>query len=119
MAMLGILLAFITYSKFPGLADSAAERFPRLHAFLYNKWYFDEVYDRLFVRPTLVLARGLWKSGDGRLIDGIGPDGIAASVLRVGRRAAALQSGYVYHYAFAMIIGVVGFISWHLYGSMG
>ena len=119
MAMLGILLAFITYSKFPGLADSAAERFPRLHAFLYNKWYFDEVYNRLFVRPTLVLARGFWKSGDGRLIDGIGPDGIAASVLRVGRRAAALQSGYVYHYAFAMIIGVVGFISWHLYGSMG
>ncbi len=119
MAALGIGLAFVVYFMFPGLAGHAAERFPRVHAFLYNKWYFDEVYDRLLVRPGLALGRGLWKSGDGELIDGIGPDGIAASVMRMGRRAAALQSGYVYHYAFAMVIGVVGFISWYLYGLMG
>ncbi|MBL6935107.1 MAG: NADH-quinone oxidoreductase subunit L [Alphaproteobacteria bacterium] len=119
LAVLGMALAFLVYFMFPGLAGHAAERFPRVHAFLYNKWYFDEIYDRLLVRPALILGRGLWKSGDGELIDGIGPDGIAASVMRMGRRAAALQSGYVYHYAFAMIIGVVGFISWYLYGLMG
>jgi NADH-quinone oxidoreductase subunit L len=119
MATLGIGLAFLVYFMFPRLADYAAERFPRVHAFIYNKWYFDEVYDRLFVRPVLALGRGLWKSGDGELIDGIGPDGIAALVMRMGRRAAALQSGYIYHYAFAMIIGVVGFISWYLYGLTG
>ena len=119
MAGLGILLAFVVYFMFPGLAGHAAERFPRLHTFLYNKWYFDEVYDRLLVRPALAFGRALWKSGDGELIDGIGPDGIAASVMRMGRRAAALQSGYVYHYAFAMIIGVVGFISWYLYELAG
>jgi NADH-quinone oxidoreductase subunit L len=119
MAMLGIGLAFLVYFMFPRLADHAAERFPRVHAFIYNKWYFDEIYDRLFVRPVLALGRGLWKSGDGELIDSIGPDGIAASVMRMGRRAAALQSGYIYHYAFAMIIGVVGFISWYLYGLTG
>lgn len=119
LAVLGMGLAFLVYFMFPGLAGHAAERFPRVHAFLYNKWYFDEIYDRLLVRPALALGRGLWKSGDGELIDGIGPDGIAASVMRMGRRAAALQSGYVYHYAFAMIIGVVGFISWYLYGLTG
>ena len=119
MAGLGILLAFVVYFMFPGLAGHAAERFPRLHTFLYNKWYFDEVYDRLLVRPALAFGRALWKSGDGELIDGIGPDGIAASVMSMGRRAAALQSGYVYHYAFAMIIGVVGFISWYLYELAG
>ncbi len=119
LAVLGMGLAFVVYFMFPGLAGHAAERFPRTYAFLYNKWYFDEIYDRLLVRPALALGRGLWKSGDGELIDGIGPDGIAASVMRMGRRAAALQSGYVYHYAFAMIIGVVGFISWYLYGLMG
>ncbi len=71
------------------------------------------------MRPALAFGRALWKSGDGELIDGIGPDGIAASVMSMGRRAAALQSGYVYHYAFAMIIGVVGFISWYLYELAG
>jgi len=119
MAVLGIGLAFLVYFMFPRLAGHAAERFPRVHAFIYNKWYFDEVYDRLFVRPALALGRGLWKSGDGELIDGIGSDGIAASVMRMGRRAAALQSGYVYHYAFAMIIGAVSFISWYFYGLTG
>jgi NADH-quinone oxidoreductase subunit L len=119
MAMLGIGLAFLVYFMFPGLASYAAECFPRVHAFIYNKWYFDEVYDRLFVRPALALGRSLWKSGDGELIDGIGSDGIAASVMRMGRRVAALQSGYIYHYAFAMIIGVVGFISWYFYGLTG
>ena len=84
-----------------------AARKGMLYIFLYNKWYFDELYDFLFVRPAHALGRFLWKVGDGKIIDGLGPDGIAARVLDATRGAVRLQSGYVYHYAFAMLIGVV------------
>jgi NADH-quinone oxidoreductase subunit L len=83
-----------------------------LYTFLYNKWYFDELYDFLFVQPAKKLGRFLWKFGDGTIIDGFGPDGIAARVLDATRGAVQLQSGYVYHYAFAMLIGVVAIATW-------
>jgi NADH-quinone oxidoreductase subunit L len=85
-----------------------------LYTFLYNKWYFDEFYDLLFVRPTMALGRMLWKVGDGTIIDGFGPDGVAARVLDATRGAVRLQSGYVYHYAFAMLIGVVALATWFM-----
>ena len=72
-----------------------------------NKWYFDELYDFIFVRPALWLGRLFWKGGDGRIIDGLGPDGVSARVLDAARSAVRLQTGYVYHYAFAMLLGVV------------
>jgi NADH-quinone oxidoreductase subunit L len=84
-----------------------------------NKWYFDELYDALFVRPAFFIGRGLWKSGDGALIDGVGPDGIAAATLNLARRATRLQTGYVFHYAFAMLIGVLILITWYLFRSAG
>ena len=70
------------------------------------------------MRPAKWLGRLLWKAGDGRIIDGFGPDGIAASVLNLARRASALQSGYLYHYAFAMLIGVAALVTWY-YTSTG
>jgi NADH-quinone oxidoreductase subunit L len=82
------------------------------YLFLLNKWYFDEVYELLLVRPAKWLGRLLWKGGDGRLIDGFGPDGMAATVLDLARRASLLQTGFVYHYAFAMLIGVFVIVSW-------
>ncbi len=115
MALAGIALATAAYILMPGLPAWFARRFRGLYRFLLNKWYFDELYDRLFVRPALVLGRGFWKSGDGALIDGVGPDGVAAATRQLARRAAALQSGYVYHYAFAMLIGVAAFVTWYLY----
>ena len=96
-----------------------AEKLRPAYLLSYNKWYFDELYDRLFVRPAFYLGRGLWKSGDGAVIDGVGPDGIAATTLRFARRASALQSGFVYHYAFAMLIGVVVVASWFLFRFWG
>ena len=66
------------------------------------------------MRPAFVLGRGFWKSGDEALIDGVGPDGIATAVRDIARRAGALQSGYLYHYAFAMLLGIAGFVSWFL-----
>ena len=83
-----------------------------------NKWYFDELYDFLFVRPAFAIGRFLWKRGDGTVIDGFGPDGIAARVLDATRGAVRLQTGYVYHYAFAMLIGAVALTTWYLFGGV-
>ena len=88
-----------------------------LYTFLYNKWYFDELYDFLFVRPAKRLGRFLWKVGDGMIIDGLGPDGISKRVLDVTRGAVRLQSGYVYHYAFAMLVGVAALVTWFLFSK--
>ena len=65
----------------PGTAQALARAFPGLYQFLLNKWYFDELYDFLFVRPAFALGRLFWKGGDGRIIDGLGPDGVAARVV--------------------------------------
>ena len=88
-----------------------------LYQFLLNKWYFDELYDFLFVRPAKWLGRFLWKSGDGWLIDGFGPDGVSARVIDVTNRVVKLQTGYLYHYAFAMLIGVAALVTWMMFGS--
>jgi NADH-quinone oxidoreductase subunit L len=103
------------YIRDPLMPQRLARRFQGLYLFLLNKWYFDELYDRLFVRPAHFLGEGLWKAGDGAVIDGVGPDGLAAATQSLARQASRLQSGYVYHYAFAMLIGVVLLISWYLF----
>jgi len=110
----GIALAYICYIVRPGIPAEMAMRFRALYLFLLNKWYFDELYDRLFVRSAFSLGDGLWKTGDGTIIDGLGPDGIAAATRELAREASRLQTGYVYHYAFAMLIGVVALITWYL-----
>jgi len=108
---LGFGIAWLYYVKAPWLPGWTARTFRPLYLFLLNKWYFDELYDWLFVRPALWLGRQLWKTGDGQIIDGLGPDGIAARVLDVTGRVVRLQTGYVYHYAFAMLIGVAFLIT--------
>jgi len=85
-----------------------------IHDFIKNKWYFDEIYDLLLVRPALAFGRFLWKEGDGRTIDGVGPDGIAAAVAAGARRIVRVQTGYMYHYAFAMLIGIAVFVTYVL-----
>ena len=90
-----------------------------LYLFLLNKWYFDELYDALLVRPAMALGFEFWKKGDGAVIDGLGPDGIAATATRLAVRASRLQTGYLYHYAFVMLIGVVLLVSWYLLRQIG
>jgi NADH-quinone oxidoreductase subunit L len=119
MAVAGIGLAYVLYLLRPEWPAVLAAWFRPLYLFLFNKWYFDELYDALFVRPARYLGAGLWRSGDGALIDGVGPDGIAAATVNLARRASRLQTGYLYHYAFAMLIGVVGLISWYLFSQVG
>jgi NADH-quinone oxidoreductase subunit L len=94
-------------------AELAAQH-PMLYRFLLNKWYFDELYDLVFVRGANRLGRFLWRTGDLRVIDGLGPDGISARVLDVTRGVVRLQSGYLYHYAFAILIGVAVLVVWYL-----
>ena len=90
---------------------------PPLYRFLLNKWYFDELYDFLFVRPAFAIGRAFWKGGDGAIIDGLGPDGVSARVLDVARSAVRLQTGYVYHYAFAMLLGAAALTTWYLFNG--
>jgi NADH-quinone oxidoreductase subunit L len=118
MMVLGFLVAVYMYLMKPGTAQRLAEIFPRLYLFLLNKWYFDELYDFLFVRPAFAIGRLFWKGGDGRVIDGIGPDGIAARVADGAKLAVRLQTGYVYHYAFAMLIGVAAVATWFIAGGL-
>ena len=110
----GITLAYLMYMLAPELPSALSNGFQRIYRFLLNKWYFDEVYDRIFVKPSFLLGHGFWKSGDGALIDGVGPDGVASAVRDIARRASALQSGFLYHYAFAMLLGVASLITWFL-----
>jgi len=116
---IGFSIAYYYYVLHPELPPRMAAKGGILYKFLLNKWYFDELYDFLFVRPAKWLGRFLWKVGDGRIIDGLGPDGIAARVLDVTRGAVRLQSGYVYHYAFAMLMGVAAFVTWFLFSNGG
>jgi NADH-quinone oxidoreductase subunit L len=95
-----------------------AARFKGAYLFLLNKWYFDELYDRLFVKPAFWFGRNLWKTGDGAIIDGIGPDGIAAATRASARRIAGLQTGFLYHYAFAIVIGVAVLVTLYIYGQL-
>ena len=115
---LGFGLAYLFYIKRPDLPKELARTQEPLYLFLLNKWYFDEIYDFLFVRPSKALGRFLWKRGDGWLIDGFGPDGVSARVLDVTRNVVRLQTGYVYHYAFAMLIGIAALISWAMFAGV-
>ncbi len=115
MMLAGFAVAYIAYIAAPALPAWTVRNFKPIHAFLYNKWYFDELYDFIFVRPTRWIARILWIYGDGAFIDGIGPDGLAASAQALARRAVRFQTGYVYQYAFVMLIGVVALVSYFAY----
>ena len=118
MMVLGFLISLYVYVLKPGTAQALARTFPRLYQFLLNKWYFDELYDFLFVRPAFALGRLFWKGGDGAIIDGLGPDGVAARVADGARLAVRLQTGYVYHYAFAMLIGVAAVVTYFVAGGL-
>jgi len=114
----GFYVAYRMYIVDKTAPDRVAAANPLLYRFFYNKWYFDELYDFIFVRPAFWIGRLFWKGGDGRIIDGIGPDGVAARVFDVSRNVVKLQTGYVYHYAFAMLIGVSAIATWYLFAGV-
>ena len=115
----GFGVAWYFYITNPLVPFGLAKRFRGAYLFLLNAWYFDALYDALFVRPAKRLGRLLWKTGDGAIIDGIGPDGIAARVIDITNRVVKLQSGYIYHYAFVMLVGVAVIITYFIFASGG
>ena len=117
VTLLGFVLAWYFYMANPELPRRIAANNGPLHRFLSNKWYVDEIYNATFVRATRVLGDVFWKFGDQKIIDGLGPNGIAATAMSSARRIAKLQSGYLYHYAFVMLIGVLGLALWLIAGA--
>ena len=102
----GIMLAYLMYMAFPSWPGRLASTFHPVYLFLLNKWYFDELYDAIFVRPTFALARLLWHVGDETIIDGV-PNGLAALTAESSSEVVKLQTGSIAVYAFSMLIGVV------------
>ena len=109
--VLGFVVAFWFYIVNPSLPKRLANTFPAIYQFLLNKWYFDELYDAIFVKPAFAIGRFLWKRGDGNTIDGF-LNGVAMGFVPwVTKQAGRAQSGYVFTYAFAMILGIVALVS--------
>jgi NADH-quinone oxidoreductase subunit L len=119
LALSGLAIAFVLYILRPAWPALLMARVRPVHTFLVHKWYFDELYDFLFVRPAMRIGYQLWQRGDRGVIDGYGPDGVAAASVDIARRAMRLQTGYLYHYAFAMLIGVALLVSWYLFVIQG
>jgi NADH-quinone oxidoreductase subunit L len=114
----GFLVAVYGYIVNPLAPAAWARTNPLVYNFLLNKWYFDELYDFLFVKPAFWIGRLFWRQGDQGIIDRYGPDGLSASVVAGTRQVVKLQSGYIYHYAFAMLIGVTAIVTWYLVGGV-
>ncbi|HEX2448875.1 MAG TPA: NADH-quinone oxidoreductase subunit L [Methyloceanibacter sp.] len=117
--VIGLVTAWYFYIQNPLVPFGLAKRFRGAYLFLLHAWYFDALYDAIFVRPAKWLGRFLWKTGDGTIIDGIGPDGVSARVIDITNRVVKLQSGYIYHYAFVMLIGVAALITYFLFAGGG
>jgi NADH-quinone oxidoreductase subunit L len=113
--LIGLWIAWNNYIRAPGSADRLVATFPGIYKFVANKWYFDELYDFLFVRPALWLGRLFWKGGDQGTIDRFGPHGAAYAVGVGNRIAARVQSGYLYSYALVMLLGLIGAASWAIW----
>ncbi len=115
---LGIAFAFFVYMFREGLAEKIARTFKPLHTLFYNKWYFDEIYQFLFVKPSFVIGKLFW-SGDKKVVDGLGPDGVSTVSRLFSGSLSRFQTGFMFHYAFVMMIGLIGLVSWFIYRTMG
>ncbi|MFT8242749.1 NADH-quinone oxidoreductase subunit L [Roseomonas sp. BN140053] len=117
LGVAGIAMAYLFYMFFPAIPARIAAAIPAVYNFVLRKWYFDELYDLIFVRPMQRIARGLWKVGDAQIIDGL-PNGAAELTLGASRGAVRIQTGRVANYAFIMIAGLVLFVSIFLVGVL-
>jgi NADH-quinone oxidoreductase subunit L len=114
-SVIGLAVAAYVYLLKEGLGARLAARGGPLYKFFYNKWFFDELYEATFVRGAKFLGDLFWKGGDIRIIDGLGPNGVAWVTALTGKQVGRAQSGYVYHYAFVMLLGVAGLLSYALW----
>ena len=115
--LVGLWTAWMMYIRSPGFPAALVDQFRVVYTFLLNKWYFDELYDLLFVRPAFAIGRLFWHRGDEKTIDRFGPNGSAWVVALGSRVASRVQTGYVYTYAFVMLLGLTGVVTWAIYVS--
>lgn len=114
MGVLGILLAWFLYIKRPDLPSKFVLVFKPVHNLLFKKWYFDELYSATLVRLSFLLGKGFWNS-DKHIVDGVGPDGSARVSQGLAAVLSRFQTGYLFQYAFIMMIGVIGLLSWFFF----
>ncbi len=115
--LLGFGLAYLFYIAKPDLPKRLAKQQEPLYLFLKNKWYFDELYDKVFVKPALSIGRFLWKKGDGKTIDGF-LNGLALGIIPfLTRLAGRAQSGFIFTYAFWMVMGIAALVTWMSIGG--
>ncbi len=119
MGALGIFFAYVVYMFRSGMAAQIVSAFRPLHRLFFNKWYFDELYDALFVRTAFRIGRVFWSTGDKNIIDGLGPDGVSFVSRRLAGRLSQFQTGYLFHYAFVMMIGLIGIVGWFVFFRTG
>jgi NADH-quinone oxidoreductase subunit L len=112
VAVPGIFFAYVCYMWAPEVPGKIARALGPIYRLVFNKYYFDQIYNSVFVRSARLLGEIFWKGGDDGIIDAYGPDGMAALTMRLAQRMSALETGYLYHYAFAMVIGVAAFVTW-------
>ena len=115
-AFSGIFFGYLFYMIKPDLPGKFVAAIRPLHQLVFRKYYFDEIYDAVFVKNAFRLGAFFWKRGDEQTIDAFGPDGVAAVTGRLAGLAGRLQTGYLYHYAFAMVIGLAAFVTWFWIG---
>lgn len=115
VTLLGTAIAYWLYVVKEGAAKQMADRKGPLWTFLYNKWFFDELYDAIFVKGAKAIGDFFWKIGDVKIIDGLGPNGAAWASLKSGGWLSRFQSGFVYFYAFVMLIGVAAFLAFAIF----
>ncbi len=115
MGLLGIFGAWLAYIKFPGLPEKTKNTFAWLHILSFNKYFFDEIYDKVFTQNAWRLGRIFWVFGDQKTIDRFGPDGTARISQKLAGYLSRVQTGFIYHYAFLMILAVIAILSWFFF----
>jgi len=113
--LIGLYVAWRNYIQKPEAPTNFVKQFPAVYSFVSNKWYFDELYDLLFVRPAMWLGRLFWKGGDEGTIDRFGPHGAAYAVGVGNKITTRFQSGYLYSYALVMLLGLIGAATWAIW----
>jgi len=113
--VLGFAGAYLAYIAKPDLPAKFVATFGALHQFVYRKWYFDELYDAIFVKPAFALGKLFWQAGDVGIIDRFGPNGVADAVARGSVAAKRMQTGYLNTYALIMLLGLIAAVTFVLF----
>jgi NADH-quinone oxidoreductase subunit L len=109
---IGIVLGYLCYMFVPAIPGFVSRVFKPLHTLFFRKWFFDEIYDVVFVRTSVAIGNKFWKIGDGQIIDGCGPNGVALISQKISGALSKFQTGFIFQYAFMMMIGLVALVTW-------